>query len=76
MTNYETLMSNMSPETLADLLVKVVLINNECIYYVTSTGQLFPMDKHIDALQYEYNWLMTKLSEEEKPVESNIDTET
>lgn len=65
MTNYELFMKNMTPETLAKINTQLVCINNESLFYITSTGQLFPVDKHADAVQFEYDWLTSAVPEQE-----------
>ena len=57
MTKYEEIMKNMTPETLATLGVKMVTLNNTELYYVTSSGQLYPTNEYDRALVHEYNWL-------------------
>lgn len=65
MTKYEEIMKNMTPETLATLGVKMVTLNNTELYYVTSSGQLYPTNEYDRALVHEFNWLT------EAPVEDN-----
>lgn len=59
MTNYEELLQKLSPEVLADLTTQLVVINNERLCYLTSTGQLFPQERHEEAVRYQYEWLMS-----------------
>ena len=62
MTIYDRLMEQMTVETLAELGVKLVSINNNKLYYMTSSGQLFNYDNYIDALNHEYSWLQREVS--------------
>lgn len=64
MTIYEKVVDTMTPEKLARILVKAVVINNTEMYYMTSTGQLFPFNDLDSAIKYEYDHLMTQLEEE------------
>ncbi len=45
MTNFEKIMQEMNPETMANLRVKQIIVNNSEPFYVTSTGQLYTFDK-------------------------------
>ena len=74
MTNYEELMGNMSPELLADLTTQLVSVNNERLFYLTSTGQLFPQSQHEDAIRFQYNWLMS--ASPNTPVEVPVEEPT
>lgn len=65
MTNYELFMQNMTPEILANIHTQLVCVNNESLFYMTSTGQLFPTDKHADAVKFEYDWLTSAVPEQE-----------
>lgn len=64
MTNYEKLMSEMTPEKFANIALKPTLINNSEMCYMTSTGQLFPFANVKEALQFEYNWLNMEIPEQ------------
>ena len=64
MTNFEKTMRAMTPEIMAELGTKLVVINNRDVFYLTSSGQLFPTDDYQAALRYEYNWLLHDDSEE------------
>ena len=59
MKNFEKIMSNMTPESMAELGVKLISVNNRDLYYMTSTGQLFYTADYQSALQHELRWLMT-----------------
>ena len=65
MSNYEILMQQMTPERMAELGVKLVNVDNRRLFYMTSSGQLYPMDEYQNALQHEYNWLTFKESQDE-----------
>ncbi len=58
MTNFEKNMNAMTPEIMAELGVKLVIINNRDLFYLTSSGQLFPTNDYQAALIHEYNWLI------------------
>ena len=64
MTNFEKNMRAMTPEIMAELGTKLVVINNRDVFYLTSSGQLFPTDDYQAALRHEYNWLLHDDSEE------------
>ena len=57
-TNYEIVMENMTPEIMAEYGVKLVNVDNRRLFYMTSSGQLFTPDAYMEALQFEYNWLV------------------
>lgn len=57
-TNYELVMENMTPEKLAEMGVKMVSVNNRSLFYMTTTGQLYPLEEYEAALKHEYRWLM------------------
>lgn len=44
MTVYDEMMKNMTEEGLARILVKPCVLNMEEMYYVTTTGQLYPFN--------------------------------
>lgn len=70
MTNFEKIMQEMNPETMANLRVKQIIVNNSEPFYVTSTGQLYSFDNLRSAVIAEYNWLISNIPEANK-----IDTE-
>lgn len=55
--NYENIVNNMTIEDLANRNVTLANINNMQLFWVTSTGQLFPYDSYQDAIAYELEWL-------------------
>lgn len=57
MKNYDTLMEKMTPEKMAEMNVHLVTVDNKRLLYMTSPGQLFPIDKFEDAVKYELAWL-------------------
>ncbi len=57
MKNYDAIMEKMSPEVMAELNVRLVTVENRRLFYMTSPGQLFPIDKYEDAVKFEYQWL-------------------
>lgn len=58
MKNYDTIMNTMTVSQMAQLRVKLISVNGNELYYVTSSGQLYTMSEHNKAIQHEYNWLM------------------
>lgn len=58
MKNYDTIMTAMTVERMAELRVKLISVNGRELYYVTSSGQLYNMSEYNQAIQHEYNWLM------------------
>ena len=65
-------MKTMSAETLASILVKPCVLNMEELYYVTTTGQLYPFNSngYKRAVQYQLQYLNTLSpnSKEDEPV--------
>lgn len=57
MTNYDSLMKNMTPEMMAEMNVHLVTVDNRKLFYMTSSGQLFNNNDYQSAVQFEYNWL-------------------
>lgn len=66
MTNFEKIMQEMNPETMANLRVKQIIVNNLEPFYVTSTGQLYTFDNLRGAVIAEYNWLISNIPEVNK----------
>ena len=58
MTNYEAVMSQMTPEIMAEKNVRLVTVDNRQLFYLTSSGQLFTTNDFQAAVQHEYQWLM------------------
>jgi hypothetical protein len=56
---YRNLLASMTPQKLASLGVKLVLVNKSELFWVTSVGQLYSFDDKERALQDEYQWLMS-----------------
>lgn len=63
MTVFEKLKAEMTVETMVELGVKLVSVNNQQLYYLTSSGQLFAYTRYSDALNHEYQWLCQQLPE-------------
>lgn len=59
MTNFDKIMKNMTVENFAQISVKPVVVNGTDVFYMTSTGQLFPFntDGLTQAVNLEYQWL-------------------
>ena len=66
MTNFEKIVQEMNPETMANLRVKQIIVNNSEPFYVTSTGQLYTFDNLRGAVIAEYNWLISNIPETNK----------
>lgn len=58
MRNYDAVMKQMTPAALAEVNVKLVIVDNRRLFYMTSSGQLFNQNEYEKAVQHEYNWLM------------------
>lgn len=43
MTKFEKFKNNLTIDSLAQLGVKLIVVNNETPYYITTSGQLYPM---------------------------------
>ena len=71
MTNYDSLMKNMTPEAMAELNVHLVTVDNRKLFYMTSSGQLFNNNDYQSAVQFEYNWLM--YDPEAQRADKNVD---
>lgn len=72
MTNYEHIISQMTPENFASYSLKLVLVNNQP-FYMTSSGQLYPTTKYEDALRHEYSILTTVIPDTEEKAETQTD---
>ena len=59
MTNFEKLVNSLTPENITEISVKLITVNNSQLFWVTSSGQLFPYENRESAVRYEYNWLIT-----------------
>lgn len=59
MTNFEKLLNSLTPENITEMSVKLITVNNSQLFWVTSSGQLFPYEDRESAVRYEYNWLIT-----------------
>ena len=58
-TVYEALMRTMTAEQLAIMGVNLVQVNGEQLFWLTSTGQLYPFNAKMQAIEAEYKWLMS-----------------
>lgn len=56
---YQVKMSTMTPQELALLGVRLISVNNESLYWVTSVGQLYKFEDKESAFEAEYLWLMS-----------------
>ena len=59
-TVYHLLMAKMTPEQLAGMGVKLIQVNGEELFWMTSVGQLYTFDHKKEAIVAEYTWLMSK----------------
>lgn len=68
MTRFEELKKNLTLEQLAQFEVKLCIVNGSEPYYVTTTGQLYPMNpqSYKAALQQEATFWAQEIKEEEK----------
>ena len=68
MNIFDQTMKEMTPECLASVLVKPVVINGTDLYYMTTSGQLFTFDKEAlqKAVDYQYQILMQEIPEASK----------
>lgn len=56
---YQVLMARMTPEQLAGMGVKLIQVNGEELFWMTSIGQLYTFDNKKAAILAEYTWLMS-----------------
>ena len=74
MTVYEKTIKEMTPEKFAVVSVKPAVLNGTEMFYVTSSGQLFPFNQEglQSAVNYQYQLLMQEsndsVTNSEKPV--------
>ena len=59
-TTYESIIASMNPHRLADLGVKLVVVNSSELFWVTSTGQLYAFGDRQAALSAELSWLLSE----------------
>lgn len=75
MTVYEKTIKEMTPEKFAVVSVKPAVLNGTEMFYVTSSGQLFPFNQEglQSAVNYQYQLLMQesndRVTNPEKPAE-------
>lgn len=81
MTVYEKTIKEMTPEKFAVVSVKPAVLNGTEMFYVTSSGQLFPFNQEglQSAVNYQYQLLMQEsndsVTNQEKPAkEQKVDT--
>ena len=72
MNVFDQTMKEMTPECLASVLVKPVVINGTDLYYMTTSGQLFTFDKEglQKAVDYQYQILMQEIPEASKELDN------
>lgn len=61
-TVYETKLASMSIAEMANLGVKLISVNNDSLFWVTSFGQMYKFDERGKAFEAEYLWLMSKVT--------------
>ena len=68
MNVFDQTMKEMTPECLASVLVKPVVINGTDLYYMTTSGQIFTFEKEglQKAVDYKYQILMQEIPEASK----------
>lgn len=75
--NYDLVMSNMTIDLMAEKNVRLVNINNNQLFWLTSVGQLFDYNSYQAAIQFELNWLSQPLQVQtpptSQPYENNDD---
>ena len=59
-TVYQVIMARMTPEQLAGMGVKLIQVNGEELFWMTSVGQLYTFEHKKEAIVAEYTWLMSK----------------
>ena len=57
---YQLLMSRMTPEVMAGMGVKLIQVNGDELFWMTSVGQLYPFNAKKEAILAEYTWLMSE----------------
>lgn len=79
MTVYEKTIKEMTPEKFAVVSVKPAVLNGTEMFYVTSSGQLFPFNQEglQSAVNYQYQLLMQesndRVTNSEKPAEEKAE---
>ena len=58
-TVYEVVKAGLTPQKLTNLGVKLIYVNNRELFWVTTAGRLYEFKAYEQALQDEYNWLMS-----------------
>ena len=73
MTNFDKIKENLTADILAKLTVRLVVINNNELYYATSTGQLYPMTSEgLDAaIKHETKFWNAPIDDKTNDTESN-----
>ena len=75
MTNYEHIISQMTPENFASYSLKLVMVNDQP-FYMTSSGQLYYTTDYEKALRHEYNILTTVIPDTEEKTEEKAEAQT
>lgn len=71
MTFYDQLMKNMTIDQMATLTCKMVTVNGNQIFYMSSSGQLFPPSQIERAYEFEKRLLSQEIPQEEKASEDD-----
>ena len=68
MTIFEEVVKNITAEDFADILVKPCVVNRNELYYITSTGQLYPFtdEGYRSALSLQIRYLNSESPNKEK----------
>lgn len=74
MTRFDELKQTLTVEEFARMVVKVAIINNAEPYYVTSTGQLYPMTTEglQMAINHEVQFWNQELTQRESDTEKSL----
>lgn len=74
MTRFDEFKQTLTAEEFARMVVKVVIINNAESYYVTSTGQLYPMttEGFQMAVNHEIQFWNQELTQKENDTEKSL----
>lgn len=62
-TQYAAIMASMTPDQLAAMGVRLISINGNELWWVTSTGQLYAFGAQQQAIAAEYRWLLSELEQ-------------
>lgn len=74
MTQFEKLKETLTVEQFASMIVKLVIMNGSDPFYVTTTGQLYPMNqKGLDAaIRHEIRFWNSELTSSDEDKECSV----